>query len=67
MYTVKELLQAMKLPEYSHVVVKFRKPRYGLSSLGGGSPESVTTRFGERVVDWSYIIDGVYHIVVKEL
>lgn len=65
MSTIRELLQLMNLPEYSHVLVKYRVPGYGLEGLGGGSPASVLSRFGSKLIDWCFVVDGKLYIVVK--
>lgn len=64
--TVAELLAFMNLPEYTHVLVKYREPGYGLEGLGGGSPSSVLSRFGSKLVDWTFVVDGKFYIVVKK-
>ena len=62
--SVKELLEAMNLAPYNHVVVKKRVPGSELVGLGGGLPGTVEARFGELEVQRTFIAANILNIVV---
>lgn len=62
--TVKWVLLSLNLEPYTHISVR-RHGTNGAEYLGGGRFFSVIERFGNMVIDDSYIIDNVLCIYVK--
>lgn len=62
--TVKWVLVSLNLNEYTHVAIR-RHVAHGMIYLGGGTVASVLSRFGNEIIEDSYIVDDILIIYVK--
>ena len=63
--TLSEVLRALCLGDYVHVVVRYRNEKKEISYLGGGTTGSVIRRFGERIICKSFIEEHALVLFVK--
>ncbi len=63
-HTVGDILSALNMVSYSHIVLQEKTPQ-GLMPLGGGSPSSVYLRYGKMYVCECRVENNILYMVVS--
>lgn len=60
---IKTMIKGCNFSEYQHIVVQ-AKGDYGMVALGGGFPDDIARRFGEKKIENVVIYENIVRVRV---